>query len=302
MDPVLSMTTANTAVNTGSSTGVNAGVNARVTPDLRQSAPSLGLIVGQDWSRIDFISDLHLQPQEPGSFEAFEFFLKNTRAQALFILGDLFELWVGDDVLDAQSGDFARVCVNALQSASQRMALFLLPGNRDFLLGNRFYECAHVQPVSDPSVLQTQDKRYLLSHGDALCTGDLPYQAFRRTVRSAPWQTDFLSQPLNTRLRLAQEMRAQSMAQQRLQSENQDGKTPTYFDLDRANCTQWLQVHQCQTLIHGHTHRPMNHDLGDGLERVVLSDWDAKAVPPRLEVLRLEGNALKRHAIADCAR
>ena len=254
-------------------------------------APALREIDGQGWRVVDFISDLHLQPSEPTVFEGLGEFLQHTPAQALFILGDLFELWVGDDVLDHAQGDFARECVHLLKAASLRMAIYLLPGNRDFLLGEQFFKSTGIQSIADPCVLQSQTQRYLLSHGDAMCTSDLPYQTFRQTVRNSSWQAEFLAQPVLQRLEMAQQMRAQSKERQLSQRQR---SAQEFFDLDHESCRESLQAHGCTTLIHGHTHRPMEHDLGDGLVRVVLSDWDPHPSPNRREVVRLQHNRLER--------
>ena len=254
-------------------------------------SPALSEIDGQGWRVVDFISDLHLQSSQPTVFQGLREFLQHTPAQALFILGDLFELWVGDDAIDHAQGDFARECVHILKAASLRMAIYLLPGNRDFLLGEHFFKRTGIQSIADPCVLQSQTQRYLLSHGDALCTSDLPYQAFRQTVRSSSWQAQFLALPLLERLEMAQQMRAQSKENQHAQRQR---STQEFFDLDLESCRESLQAHHCTTLIHGHTHRPMEHDLGDGLVRVVLSDWDPHASPKRLEVVRLQHNRLER--------
>ena len=273
-----------------------ASMNASKTA-MDPSVCALSLIDASNWACVDFISDLHLQAREPEVFEAFEYLLENTSAQALFILGDLFELWVGDDELDSPQGEFARRCVSALQAASRRLPLYLMPGNRDFLLSHHFYTQARVQALTDPAVLRTPERSYLLSHGDLLCTSDHAYQGFRETVRSETWQSEFLSQSLNKRLSLGQDMRAKSTAMQREQGLTQTG---LMFDLDAQACRDWLTAHQCQTLIHGHTHAPRQHDLGPDLERVVLSDWEANSSPPRLEVLRLEDNTLKRLHVLAC--
>jgi UDP-2,3-diacylglucosamine hydrolase len=256
--------------------------------------PSLSRIDGQNWERVDFISDLHLQASEPDVALGFESFLQQTPAQALFILGDLFELWVGDDLLDHEEGAFARECVRSLRAASERLAIYLLPGNRDFLLGERFLKSAGIQAISDPCVLQSGTLQFALSHGDQLCTSDLSYQAFRQTVRSQAWQTEFLNRPLGERLQMAQKMREQSMEKQRAQRQR---SAEEFYDLDPKACRDLLKELRCNTLIHGHTHRPRTHDLGEGLQRVVLSDWDTQSNPPRLEVLRLQDQRLERCAL-----
>jgi UDP-2,3-diacylglucosamine hydrolase len=262
------------------------------TPNDAATLPiALQEIDAQDWSVIEFISDLHLQRSEPKGFDAFETYLRHTQAQALFILGDLFELWVGDDLLSHEAGDFALQCVRCLKQASERLSIFLLPGNRDFLLGEVFFKETGVKRMADPCVLRTQQQRFLLSHGDAWCTRDLEYQSFRTTVRGESWQAQFLAQPLETRLERALKMRSQSAERQQTQREHANHE---FFDLDPQACREALLAHHCTTLIHGHTHRPQEHDLGDGYRRVVLSHWDADTRPTHLEVLQLKGQTLHR--------
>ena len=156
-------------------------------------------------------------------------------------------------------------------------------GNRDFLLGNAFADAAGCTLLSDPCVLDWGRHRCLLSHGDAWCLADTDYLQFRQTVRQTDWQDRFLAQPLGKRAAIARQLREQSEHRKRTTLASGEG----FADVDNALATQWLRQTQSQRLIHGHTHRPGNHDLGDGLERVVLSDWDATALPPRLEVMSL---------------
>jgi UDP-2,3-diacylglucosamine hydrolase len=131
-------------------------------------------------------------------------------------------------------------------------------------------------------------RRWLLSHGDALCIADLDYQAFRRQVRDADWQSQFLAQPLPQRRTIARGLRDESAERARSGVE--------YADVDAVAAADWLRQADAGTLIHGHTHRPREHDLGAGLGRVVLSDWDARAQPPRLEILRLSAAGAERIA------
>ncbi|MDR3453829.1 MAG: UDP-2,3-diacylglucosamine diphosphatase [Rhodoferax sp.] len=238
-----------------------------------------------DWRTVDFISDLHLQASEPATLAAWQQYMQRTTASAVFILGDLFEVWVGDDAaLDPASDSgaapgFEARCGDVLREAAQRLRVFFMHGNRDFLVGTQFLDACHVTLLADPTVLTFAGQRWLLTHGDALCLDDLDYMAFRRQMRSAGWQHDFLAKPLAERRAIARGLRQQSEARKR--------SGVSYGDVDMPAARQWLQAAQAPTLIHGHTHKPFDHDLGAGLARIVLSDWDALAAPPRAEVLRL---------------
>ena len=229
------------------------------------------------WQHLDFISDLHLQASESATFKAWRHFMQTTQSDAVFILGDLFEVWVGDDVL-ATPGFEAR-CAQILKAASQRLAIFLLHGNRDFLLGSAFAQAGGLTLLHDPSVLCFAGQRWLLSHGDALCLEDTDYLQFRAMVRSPAWQENFLSLPLAQRQKMAQDMRRQSETHKR--------SGVPYADLDETMTCSWLHRAQASTLIHGHTHKPADHQMTGGLRRIVLSDWDVAARPARAEVLRL---------------
>ncbi len=240
------------------------------------------------WRTIDFISDLHLQPGEPATFDLWRDYMQRTPAHALVILGDLFEVWPGDDVVaNAQAPGFEACCADVLTATSKRMDLLFMHGNRDFLLGPAFASRCGMALLEDPCVLAFAGQRWLLSHGDALCLDDLDYQRFRAQVRAAPWQQTFLAQPLERRLAQARALREFSEAQK--SSQRASGKAPV--DLDPGATRELLRASKATTLIHGHTHRPGQHNLGDGLSRVVLADWDAAAVPPRGDVLRLSADA-----------
>ena len=243
--------------------------------------PAPELVAPAHWACIDFISDLHLQAGDTANVAAWHAHLRSSPADALFILGDLFEVWVGDEVFSsANPADrFEAECSRALRAAAQQRSVFLMHGNRDFLLGPAFAQAAGLTLLSDPTLLVFGGQRWLLSHGDALCLADHDYQAFRQQVRSPGWQQAFLAQPLTERQATARELRRQSEARK------QSGEP--YVDLDPAATRVWLVANQAATLIHGHTHRPATHDLGGGLQRMVLSDWDLGAVPPRAEALRL---------------
>jgi UDP-2,3-diacylglucosamine hydrolase len=238
------------------------------------------------WSCIDFISDLHLQASDPLTFQVWKDYLQGTVASAVFILGDLFEVWVGDDILSLESG-FEKLCANVLAAASQRMDLFILCGNRDFLMGNELMTACGSTPLDDPTMLSFANQRWLLTHGDAWCLDDTAYMQFRALVRGQAWQQAFLNKPLAQRMEIARSLRAQSEARKQTQT--------TYADIDTATAVMQLESAQASHIIHGHTHRPARHLLGRDCERLVLSDWDMTARLPRAEVLRLRhtvtGNA-----------
>jgi len=200
-----------------------------------------------------------------------------TAADAVFLLGDLFEVWVGDDALAA--GGFEAECAGVLRATAQRLPLFFLAGNRDFLVGAGLAGATGLALLRDPTVLAFGERRWLLSHGDELCVADTDYQAFRRQVRSEAWQQGFLGQPLPVRQALARGLRQESEA---LKATDR-----VYADVDTAAALQWLQAARAEVLIHGHTHRPAEHALDARHRRIVLTDWDAEAVPPRLEALRI---------------
>lgn len=239
------------------------------------------------WQTVEFISDLHLASAEEATFAAWQRYLQQSTADAVVILGDLFEVWVGDDAALGTSGDlepltFEARCIQVLQAATQLRPVFFMHGNRDFLVGRRFEALTGVRLLADPTVLLIGTHRVLLSHGDALCLDDLPYQAFRAEVRTDSWISSFLAKPLHERVAAARAMRAQSEASKRMQA------PAGLVDLDGTASRAWLAQGNAGTLVHGHTHRPVEHDLGHGLQRIVLSDWDLSAQPPRAQVLRLQ--------------
>lgn len=225
------------------------------------------------WRRVDFISDVHLEEREVSTFEAWAHYMEHTPADAVFILGDLFEVWVGDDTTDA----FAARCADVLRRATQRRAVYFMCGNRDFLVGAALLKTTGLHGLPDPCVLTLGEQRLLLSHGDSLCLDDVEYMAFRAQVRQPAWQHAFLARPLSERQAVARDLRTQS--------ENRKHSHTDYADVDTHAACTWLRAAQCHTLIHGHTHKPAHHDLGEGFQRWVLSDWNAAATPPRLEVL-----------------
>jgi UDP-2,3-diacylglucosamine hydrolase len=253
----------------------------RSLPSAETAVSAPAALDARGWNCIDFISDLHLCEQHPRTFDAWRQHLETTSAQALFILGDLFEVWVGDDVLDDPSSAFERACVDVLRHASQRMAVHFMCGNRDFLAGDTLMQRTGMHALNDPTLLQLERQRVLLSHGDAWCLDDHDYLAFRAEVRSPVWQQKFLARPLSERLALAREMRSASESRKRTHA--------SYADVDDTLASKWLMACEAQTLVHGHTHRPTTHALPSGHKRWVLSDWEADATPPRQQVLRWQG-------------
>lgn len=242
-------------------------------------------------STIDFISDLHLSDETPLTFERWAEYLRGTPAALVIMLGDLFEVWVGDD---ARHGGFEARCVAVLREASARRRLAFMRGNRDFLVGQAMLRDGGVHELEDPTVLLAFGRRYLLTHGDALCLDDHDYQAFRALVRGEQWQRDFLARPLEERQQLARRMRAHSEERKRGMTMDQ------WADIDRPTALRWMHDARSETLIHGHTHRPAREQLAPGCAREVLSDWDVEGAhgPARAEVLRLTPDgALTRHSL-----
>jgi UDP-2,3-diacylglucosamine hydrolase len=231
------------------------------------------------WRAIDFISDLHLAADHPRTVDAWARHLAHTTADVVLMLGDVFEAWVGDDSRDLP---FERGLVQVLRDASQRRTLGFMAGNRDFLVGADLLAATGMTALADPCLLAAAGRRWLLAHGDALCLSDVRYQAFRAQVRSADWQTAFLARPLAERLQAARAMRSESLRLRQTAAPESQG------DLDEDACRELLRRAGAVVMIHGHTHRPADHELGAGLRRVVLSDWDLDdRARPRAEVLRM---------------
>jgi len=216
-----------------------------------------------------FISDLHLTEERPAANEQFIEFLEGPArsARALYILGDLFEYWIGDDDLDdpfnaVMAGLLARLTAGGV-------ALYLMHGNRDFLVGERFCAASGAQLLADPSVHDIEGVRTLLAHGDTLCTDDVDYQNWRRTARSREWQQQFLAKPRAERRAMVRGLRDKSKAV--IQEKPAD-----IMDVNADAVTQALHEHAATRLVHGHTHRPGRHALtldGRPVERWVLPDW-----------------------------
>jgi UDP-2,3-diacylglucosamine hydrolase len=241
-----------------------------------------------------FISDLHLSDDIPATVAAFEHFIRETAAGAdsVFILGDLFEFWIGDDVLDVsldhERGRFARRMVALLHTLSERgIALYVMHGNRDFLLGARFMREAGALLLPDPFVITAFGTRIVLAHGDALCTADVGYQRFRKLARNRFAQRLFLALPLKARLAIAQRMRATS------EGSRVHGMSEKY-DVTREAVARLFASSGTHTMIHGHTHRPARHREADGT-RWVLPDWELDHGAPRGGYLRIDEHGV--HAL-----
>ncbi len=243
-----------------------------------------------DWRKIEFISDLHLSDATPRTFEVWAHYMRTTRADAVFVLGDLFEVWIGDDA--RLPGSLAQRAADVLQEAAGLRALSFMAGNRDFLVGAAMLRDCGVVALSDPTVLDAWGQRVLLTHGDELCLADTAYQQFRAEVRATTWRQAFLAKPLREREQIARSMRDASEAAKRARSGSQP--LADWADVDAAAAVSWLHAAGSRTLIHGHTHRPGSDALAPGYMRHVLSDWDCDAEPYRAEVLRLTRDGIER--------
>ena len=214
-----------------------------------------------------FISDLHLDSARPAVTRALADFLSShTHCTALYILGDLFEAWPGDDD-DSVIARRTRQLLRAYSDAGPE--LFIMRGNRDFLLGEAFCEAAGATLLQDPTLIELNDKPTLLMHGDSLCTADSDYQQFRRKARDPDWQRELLAKPLSERRALADELRAMS-------SEATSMKSEDIMDVTPAEVDRQMRAHGVGQLIHGHTHRPARHDVDNQL-RWVLGSWENEA-------------------------
>jgi UDP-2,3-diacylglucosamine hydrolase len=215
-----------------------------------------------------FASDLHLDGEAPWAIDAFLAFLEGAArdAEALYLLGDLFEAWVGDDDDDAAN---ARACDGLARLTRAGTKVFAMHGNRDFLLGETFEKRTGVKLLPDPVCFDLHGIPTLLSHGDVFCTDDLPYQELRSIVRKPGWQRRFLSLPLGSRRALATAARAGSKA-------HTGRQVPVLMDVNADAVTQAMHATGARRLIHGHTHRPAIHQFevdGAPAERIVLAPW-----------------------------
>jgi len=216
-----------------------------------------------------FISDLHLSEQRPVIISLFIDFLRGRAAdsEALYILGDLFEYWIGDEV--ASLPQTVPVINGLKQLTDSGVPVYVMHGNRDFLLGPEFAELTGCQLLPDPSVITLDNTETLLMHGDTLCTDDTDYINFRRIIRDPDWQADFLSKPIAERIEMAKNYREMSKTAM-------DGKSAEIMDVNQDTIITQMKKHNVQNLIHGHTHRPGVHNFdlgGKPATRTVLGDW-----------------------------
>lgn len=241
-------------------------------------------------SPVLFISDLHLCADRPRTTQLLLNFLATTARQAgaLYVLGDLFEYWAGDDVLEDDA--HAQSVVAAFKALSlSGTPVYVMHGNRDFLMAQGFAEAAGATLAQDPVVLMVDGQRVLLSHGDALCTDDVAYQAFRHQVRDAGWRQSFLQQPLAARRAQIEALRMRSESEKSLKAE-------AIMDVNPQAVQALLQAHDFpEVLIHGHTHRPDVHQIsldGHACARWVLGDWHESG-----DYLQLDASGCSRHLV-----
>lgn len=215
-----------------------------------------------------FLSDLHLSAETPLLTGLFEQFLSDQArsASAIYILGDLFEYWAGDDDLN---DPFNTRIVSAMRSCSMDVPIHFMRGNRDFLIGPDFANASGATLLDDPTIVDLHGIPTLIMHGDSLCIDDTGYQEFRLMVRSADWKATFLAQPLAGRRSQIAALRARSEAEKRI-------KSMEIMDVNPNEVMRMMRLHGCTRLIHGHTHRPATHRFeidGAPAERWVLADW-----------------------------
>ena len=246
-----------------------------------------------------FISDLHLDPSRPAITELFLDFLRGEarQAEALYILGDLFEAWIGDDT-PSSAADAVALALHELHDAG--VPVYFIRGNRDFLIGNDYATRAGMQILADPSVIQLYGNPVLLQHGDLLCTDDVAYQAFRAQTRDPAFIAQFLSQPLEARIAFAQKARAASQAHQSEMKEGDRAQFETVTDVAPAEVVSTFQRYGVNTMIHGHTHRPAIHTVAVGDHsciRIVLGDWYEQG-----SVLRVDADGYRLEQLVPATR
>lgn len=215
-----------------------------------------------------FISDLHLDDRRPETTALLQRFLQDeaVKADALYILGDLFEFWLGDDVPSQSS---VEVAVSLSGLADKGVPCYFMHGNRDFLLQKDYAKLTGMTLLPEEHVADLYGEQVLLMHGDSLCTDDIPYQQFRTLIRNPIWQQDFLSKTPQERLQIALQARDAS-------ADHKDNVGMDIMDVNPSEVIAAFERHSVQRMIHGHTHRPATHDLevnGTAAQRIVLGDW-----------------------------
>ncbi|MBD7955915.1 UDP-2,3-diacylglucosamine diphosphatase [Stenotrophomonas sp. Sa5BUN4] len=241
-----------------------------------------------------FISDLHLDASRPAITELFLAFLRSEalEADALYILGDLFEAWIGDDT-PSPAADAVAAALKEVSDAG--VPVYFIRGNRDFLLGEQYAARAGMRILPDPSVIDLYGTPVLLQHGDLLCTDDLPYQQFRAQTRDPAFQAQFLAQPLAARIAFAQKARDASQSRQSEMKQGDRAQFETVTDVAPAEVDATFIRFGVDTMIHGHTHRPAVHSLmagGQARTRIVLGDWYEQG-----SVLRVTSDGMSLQAL-----
>jgi len=211
-----------------------------------------------------FLSDCHLDARRPEISAALNQFLqtRTSSARHLYILGDLFEVWLGDD----DPADDHRQVIDSLHKLASKCDIHFIAGNRDFLLGEDFAARVGINLLREPHILQLGQKRVVLLHGDVLCTDDHDYQKFRAMVRQPQWISSVLAKSLGERRQLAAQLRNDSIAAMHL-------KTSEIMDVNETAVAECFRTNHADVIIHGHTHRPALHHYDAGLLRIVLGDW-----------------------------
>lgn len=218
---------------------------------------------------IAFISDLHLTPERPESTQWFEQFMTRSVGilNTLYILGDLFEVWIGDDGRDTLGQrDAEQILKNTVDAGVQ---VFFMHGNRDFLVGEEFERRTGCTILADPTIIQLGGESVLLSHGDTLCIDDIAHQNARKTMLTSKWKFAFLEKPVDERMRFAQDLRTKSEKEKQV-------KSMEIMDVNQQYVEEVMRQHKVRLMIHGHTHRPAVHEFDlDGViaKRYVLGDW-----------------------------
>lgn len=214
-----------------------------------------------------FIADLHLSKEQPELLRLFLSFLAGpaAKADALYILGDLFEAWLGDDLILPEY----QPALDALRKLTNSgVPVYVMRGNRDFLLGEQFAVATGCTLLDDPTVIDLYGSPTLLMHGDLLCSDDVAYQQLRKQLRDEKWIAQFLAMPVQERIAFAQKLRQQSKQETSYKSE-------AIMDVNTTTVHEYIKRYDSTQLIHGHTHRPAVHEYGDGSKRYVLGDWHA---------------------------
>ena len=218
-----------------------------------------------------FISDLHLHQTRPEVTSLFQAFIDNlltisTPNPELYILGDLFEFWIGDDYNEPLHGEITDQLKKLVRSG---IKTYLMHGNRDFLIGENFLSKTGIELLQEPTIFTYKNKRVMLSHGDQFCIDDIEYQAYRKIVRNQKWQKSFLNFPINKRLEILNEARDASIQSQQM-------KSNAIMDVNESEVAEIIKKNNIDVLIHGHTHRPNSHNIDVDSKksvRLVLGDW-----------------------------